>query len=75
MRSDDTAPASKDSEAVLPGGSMGRKRYPLWRKDQLENDLTSLAVFNWREETTGALFLIRFYWRKFTSKRKKNMLT
>ena len=48
VRMDTNAPALKVFDAVPAGGSRGRGRPPLRWKDQVEKDLTSLGVSNWR---------------------------
>ncbi|WP_217351615.1 hypothetical protein, partial [Xanthomonas citri] len=45
---DTNAPALKVSDTVPAGGSRGRGRPPLRWKDQVEKDLASLGVSNWR---------------------------
>ena len=48
VRMDTNAPALKVFDAVPAGGSRGRGRPPLRWKDQVEKDLASLGVSNWR---------------------------
>ncbi|XP_054085666.1 LINE-1 retrotransposable element ORF2 protein isoform X1 [Zeugodacus cucurbitae] len=48
VRMDENTPALKVFDAVPAGGSRGRGRPPLRWRDQVESDLVTLGISNWR---------------------------